>query len=152
MRHPTRQRTLNASDSDSDRRPCTDCGSATFCAMRRFGLDHIEGLASQQPPVPAGTQLFRQGNEIESLFIVRAGAVKTLRVAPAGTEQITAFYLPGDLFGLDALAAGRHAESPPSRSQPQASADSASTISIRPASPAPRAQPCAASYLPIGQT
>lgn len=90
---------------------CGPCGSARFCALRRFGLDQVDGLASQRSPVPSGSQLFRQGDTSASLFLVHAGAVKTTRVAPDGTEQVTGFYLPGDLFGLDSLAQGRHAES-----------------------------------------
>lgn len=91
-------------------RSCDGCGAARFCALRRFGLREAEGRAAQQPPVPANTVLFRQGDPIHSLLFVRAGAVKTTRVAPDGTEQVTGFYLAGDLFGLDSLATGEHAE------------------------------------------
>ncbi len=95
---------------------CAGCGAARYCALRRHRSgDSGAGVIQRRPPVPAGTVLFHQGDAIDSLFIVRAGAVKTTRVAPDGTQQITGFYLAGDLFGLDSLAAGARRETATSR-------------------------------------
>ena len=106
--NPVTDRTIESQTTES--RDCGDCGSARFCALRRFSLDQADGLATPQSPIPVRTQIFRQGATLESLFLVRAGAVKTTRVAPDGTEQVTGFYLPGHLFGLDSLAEQCHTE------------------------------------------
>ena len=57
------------------------------------------------------TQLWREGDAFSGLYLVRSGAVKTLRLTPGGEEQITGFYLPGEYIGLDELAADIHRSS-----------------------------------------
>ncbi|HHA1936303.1 TPA: Crp/Fnr family transcriptional regulator [Enterobacter ludwigii] len=57
------------------------------------------------------TLLWREGDTFSGLYLVRSGAVKTLRLTPGGEEQITGFYLPGEYIGLDELAADIHRSS-----------------------------------------
>jgi CRP/FNR family transcriptional regulator len=42
---------------------------------------------------------------LDHLFIVASGQIKTERPMPDGRPQVLGFYLPGQLLGLDALAA-----------------------------------------------
>ncbi len=90
---------------------CTECGAASVCVLQRFDLVQDPPLAQPLPPMPSGSQLYRQGDPLRGLFIVRAGAVRATRITPDGTEQITGFHLPGDLFGFEGLVEGNHAES-----------------------------------------
>lgn len=75
-----------------------------------FAID--AGVAGVQFPlrrVKAGESLFRAGDRFDSIYIVRAGFLKTMRVQSNGVEQIMAFPGRGDAVGLDGIATGRFA-------------------------------------------
>jgi CRP-like cAMP-binding protein len=46
-------------------------------------------------------EIFGEGEAADYLYKVASGAVRTYRVLADGRRQIGAFYLPGDLFGLE---------------------------------------------------
>jgi len=52
--------------------------------------------------------LFLAGSESKTLYVEREGSFKTVAFSEAGQEQVIGFHLPGELIGLDALAAGYH--------------------------------------------
>ena len=47
--------------------------------------------------------MFEDGQKFTSLYAVRSGAIKAYSVDQNGEEQVIGFYLPGELFGLDAI-------------------------------------------------
>jgi CRP/FNR family transcriptional regulator len=47
--------------------------------------------------------VFEDGQKFTSLYAVRSGAIKAYSVDQNGEEQVIGFYLPGELFGLDAI-------------------------------------------------
>ncbi|MEM7565296.1 MAG: cyclic nucleotide-binding domain-containing protein [Pseudomonadota bacterium] len=49
-----------------------------------------------------GEHIFRAGEHTEAFFVVRSGSVKSYMTSEDGEEQVLGFYLPGDIFGLDA--------------------------------------------------
>jgi CRP-like cAMP-binding protein len=53
------------------------------------------------------TEVYGESEEAEYFYQVVSGAVRTYKVLQDGRRQIGAFYLPGDVFGLEAGA--RHA-------------------------------------------
>ncbi|WP_338827103.1 helix-turn-helix domain-containing protein [Bradyrhizobium sp. 27S5] len=48
------------------------------------------------------TEIYGEDEDAEYLYQVIAGAVRTYRILEDGRRQIGAFYLPGDIFGLEA--------------------------------------------------
>ena len=52
--------------------------------------------------------MFRRDAPFDSLYLVRRGSVKTQRVTRDGGLVVTGFYLPGDVFGLDAIGGERY--------------------------------------------
>ncbi len=58
-----------------------------------------------------GAHIFRMGDPFEALYMVRSGAVKTYWLAADGEQQVTGFYLPGDIFGLDSVTADHYVSS-----------------------------------------
>ena len=52
--------------------------------------------------------MYRDDDDFQSLYIVRSGSLKTFVLNAAGAVQILGFHLPGEIVGLDALAADRH--------------------------------------------
>ncbi len=55
-----------------------------------------------------GERLFRAGQVLDAVYLVRDGALKTITLAKDGEEQVLGFHLPGEMVGLGALATGRH--------------------------------------------
>ena len=48
------------------------------------------------------TEIYGEGEGAEYLYQVVSGAVRTYRMLDDGRRQIGAFYLPGDIFGVEA--------------------------------------------------
>lgn len=93
-------------DIETARRSCAHCGLRRLCLP--FGLDarQVEGLDKRlgpSRPLPAGQMLVRAGDPFRSLYIVRAGALKSTVLLENGDRQVVGFHLPGELVGLDAL-------------------------------------------------
>ncbi len=61
--------------------------------------------------IDRGEYLFRQGDRMQALYVIRSGTVKATISASDGTEQVIRFYLSGDVVGLDALGEQRHVSS-----------------------------------------
>jgi CRP/FNR family transcriptional regulator len=55
--------------------------------------------------------LFHAGDKPEALYVVKSGAVKLYLMSEDGSEQVVAFYMPGEVLGLDALGTGVHRSS-----------------------------------------
>lgn len=90
---------------------CTSCSLADLCLPT--GLDQeqmaeLDRIIQKRKKVSRGQYLYRSGDEAENLYSIRSGSIKLVVGDPAGAEQVTGFYLPGELVGLDALASGEH--------------------------------------------
>src|SRR6516225_8697502 len=48
-----------------------------------------------------GTQVFRNGEVTDYIYQIREGAVRSYKLLSDGRRQIGAFYLPGDIFGVE---------------------------------------------------
>jgi CRP-like cAMP-binding protein len=47
-------------------------------------------------------EIFGEGERAEYLYQVKTGCVRTYKVLSDGRRQVSAFYLPGDVFGIEA--------------------------------------------------
>ena len=59
-------------------------------------------LVGAQLSYPCNTEIYGEGESTEHVYKVVTGAVRTYRILADGRRQIVAFYLPGDIFGLEA--------------------------------------------------
>ncbi len=55
-----------------------------------------------------GQSVFRDGERCEFIYAVRYGSFKSVASLRDGREQVMSFHLPGELFGFDGLATGKH--------------------------------------------
>lgn len=90
---------------------CGNCQWSKFCVA--MGLEpeaRVQAAKTMACSVPMrrGVHLFRQGDELKSLYIVRSGSVKCYVDSEDGCEQTVAFHFPGDMLGFDAVATGAH--------------------------------------------
>jgi len=85
---------------------CIGCCLKRICLPSGLEKDHIGDLESvirSRQIYRKGQHVFRQDTNFHSLYVVRSGAIKTYTVTEQGEEQVTGFYLPGELIGLDAI-------------------------------------------------
>jgi len=85
-----------------------------LCLPLALELDQVEQLdriIQRGRPFQRDEHIYRAGTEFHSVFAVRSGAIKTFSVNDQGTEQVTGFYLPGEIFGMDGIAHTHHISS-----------------------------------------
>ncbi|MCC7414367.1 MAG: cyclic nucleotide-binding domain-containing protein [Gammaproteobacteria bacterium] len=90
---------------------CDECSLNRFCLAAGLDAQDTERLSAtmrHSRPLPRGHRLFRSGEPLEHLYVIKAGAVKIYSSTADGLEQILRFHLPGDLMGLDAMGEERH--------------------------------------------
>ena len=90
---------------------CAGCAHISACEACGYGKDALAGLRGIVERVGLlrdGEYLFRPRTPLRALYAVQAGMAKTVAVDRAGREQVLAFHLPGELFGLDAICLGYH--------------------------------------------
>ncbi|NVK24846.1 MAG: fumarate/nitrate reduction transcriptional regulator Fnr [Gammaproteobacteria bacterium] len=103
--------TLNTRCANSFSISCSNCSLNQLCIP--FSLDEnelrtLDDVIERKKPFHKGDCIFEAEQPFKSLFAVRSGSFKTYLVDDQGVEQITAFHLPGDIIGFDALASKNH--------------------------------------------
>jgi CRP/FNR family transcriptional regulator len=87
---------------------CGDCRTSGSCLGKLFSSCATGGGCSAITHVAAGHHLFRSGDAVACVFVLRSGALKTYVNSADGEEQILAFHSPGDVVGVEGIATGRH--------------------------------------------
>jgi CRP/FNR family nitrogen fixation transcriptional regulator len=64
-------------------------------------LSEVPELAGAIMPYERDAEIYGEGEPSEYVYKVVSGAVRTYRMLGDGRRQVIAFYLPGDVFGLD---------------------------------------------------
>ncbi len=85
---------------------CAECALNPLClplAIEESDLDQLDDIIARNQPLPRGGLLFHQGSPFSAVYAIRSGAIKTCTVTPSGDEQVTGFYLPGEIVGLDSI-------------------------------------------------
>lgn len=67
-------------------------------------IDKLNRIVQRGKPLKKGEYLYRANDAFDAVFAIRSGAVKAISVSEKGDEQITGFYLPGEVVGMDGLA------------------------------------------------
>lgn len=71
-------------------------------------MDQLDSIIKRAKPYQKGEYLFQLGDGFDAIYAVRSGSVKTYTQDDNGDEQITGFYLAGEIMGLDAVHEGNH--------------------------------------------
>ncbi len=93
--------------SKSGKTHCATCSLSSLClpiTLKDNDLDALDQVIKRGRPIQKGEMLFKQGDEFNSVFAIRTGAIKSFTVAPGGEEQITGFHLASELVGLSGYA------------------------------------------------
>lgn len=90
---------------------CGQCNLNELCfphGMNPEDMSKLDSVVEQRKPLQKNENLYREGDDSNSIYAVRSGSVKTLVESPNGDEQIVGFHLPGELLGLDGFMDGNH--------------------------------------------
>jgi CRP/FNR family transcriptional regulator len=68
----------------------------------------LDDLVKERLRVEKGQPLFEHGTPLDALFGLRTGSIKTQIIEACGQQQITGFFLPGEIVGLDGMMDGTH--------------------------------------------
>ena len=71
-------------------------------------LERVRNVNFARRRVKRGEALFNSGGEFGSLYSIRSGFFKTIAIDREGREQVTGFYMAGELLGLDGIGAGAY--------------------------------------------
>jgi len=86
---------------------CSNCRLNTIClpiSLHIDDIDRLNGIIQRSKPLQKGEYLYRASDSFDSVFAIRSGAVKAVSISDKGEEQVTGFYLPGEVVGMDGLA------------------------------------------------
>lgn len=90
---------------------CSDCTLNPVClplAVRADEIEELDSIIKRSRPQRKGEHIFRPGDAFQSVYAVRSGAFKTYTLTEEGEEQVTGFYLPGEILGMDGLSTNAH--------------------------------------------
>lgn len=90
---------------------CQSCSLSELClpvGLNGEDIDALDAIVQRRRPLSKADVLYREGTGFDAIYAVRTGALKSSMLSKDGEEQITAFHLPGELLGLDAISSGDH--------------------------------------------
>lgn len=93
---------------------CGNCRLNTLClpiSLHIDDIDRLNDIVQRSKPLQKGEYLYRANDHFSSLFAIRSGAVKAITLSDNGEEQVTGFYLPGEVVGMEGLAGDRYTNS-----------------------------------------
>ncbi len=88
---------------------CKDCSLYPLClpvGLEQDELAQLDLIIKRRRPFQRGDHLFVSGEVFASIYAVHSGSIKTYSLTEDGREQVTGFFLPGELVGLDAIGSG----------------------------------------------
>jgi len=90
---------------------CGDCRLNAIClpiSLQIDDIDRVDEIIQRGRPLQKGDNLYRAGDKFQSVYAVRSGTLKAVTITNDGQEQVTGFYLPGEIIGMDGLAHNNH--------------------------------------------
>ena len=91
---------------------CSSCHLKELClpcGMDGSDVERLDSMMFSRRRIRSGQALYRAGDRFEFIYAVRSGTFKTSLDLADGREQVSGFYLGGELMGLDGVASGSHA-------------------------------------------
>ena len=90
---------------------CKDCSLQELClplGLNEIDIGALDKAIKRRRMLKKGEMLYRFGDPLRALYAIRTGALKTTGLIEDGRAQVTGFYLPGELLGIDAINSDRH--------------------------------------------
>ena len=91
---------------------CGNCRLGPIClplALESDDVVKLDEIVQRGRPLQKGEHLYRERDPFHSVFAVRSGTIKAYRITGDGQEQITGFYFPGEIIGMDGISKAKYA-------------------------------------------
>ncbi len=91
---------------------CGNCRLNSLClpiALDSADVERLDNIIQRGKPLQKGEHLYQEGVTFSAVYAVRSGAIKAYRVTDDGREQVTGFYFPGEILGMDGISKNAHA-------------------------------------------
>ncbi|RCV89519.1 helix-turn-helix domain-containing protein [Billgrantia montanilacus] len=88
---------------------CERCSLHSRCltmGLEGAVLADFDAMLERPRPLKRGETLVHQGDRFANLYAVRSGSLKQVVAQGEVRDQVTHFYLPGELVGLDGIGGG----------------------------------------------
>lgn len=88
------------------KKSCMHCSLQSLClpsGIDAEGMHKLDDIVKNRRPLQRGELLYRAGERMTNLYVVREGAFKTSTCNEEGVAQVIGFQIPGELMGLDAI-------------------------------------------------
>ena len=93
---------------------CGNCRLNSIClplALESDDIQQLDDIIQRSKPLQKNQHLYREGDEFQSVYAVRSGTLKAYKTTDDGREQVTGFYFPGEILGMDGISNNTHASS-----------------------------------------
>jgi CRP/FNR family transcriptional regulator len=93
---------------------CANCNLREGClagGVPAEDLELVENMVYARRRIKRGERLFGAGDEFRCLYAIRSGFFKTSLVEREGLEQVTGFFMAGELMGMEGFGSGRYRDS-----------------------------------------
>ena len=90
---------------------CASCNLRELCLPAGLCIDdleRVENIVYARRRVKRGETLFNAGAQFNAVYAIRSGFFKTSVLDSEGREQVTGFFMGGELVGLDGLGSGAY--------------------------------------------
>jgi CRP/FNR family transcriptional regulator len=93
---------------------CGNCRLNSIClplALESDDIQLLDDIIQRSKPLQKNQHLYREGDDFVSVYAVRSGTLKAYKTTDDGREQVTGFYFPGEILGMDGISNNAHASS-----------------------------------------
>lgn len=90
---------------------CSTCSLRELClpvGLMPTEFAQLDAVIRQSRRLKKGECLFRAGEPFSSLFAIRTGFFKTTIASQDGRDQVTGFFMSGELIGMDGICSHMH--------------------------------------------
>jgi CRP/FNR family transcriptional regulator len=90
---------------------CAGCSLRELClpaGLCADDLERVENIVYARRRAKRGEALFNAGTPFNAIYAIRSGFFKASVLDGDGREQVTGFFMGGELIGLDGLGAGAY--------------------------------------------
>ncbi|MDK4555843.1 fumarate/nitrate reduction transcriptional regulator Fnr [Kingella kingae] len=90
---------------------CSNCSLKGLClplGLNAEEFEQVDAVIQQSKRLKKGEYLFHAGENFSSLFAIRTGFFKTAVSTQDGRDQVTGFFMSGELMGMDGIGEGNY--------------------------------------------
>ncbi len=90
---------------------CSSCNLRELClpaGLCAEDLERVENVVYARRRVKRGEALYQAGGDFNAIYAIRSGFFKTSLIDNDGREQVTDFFMNGELLGMDGIGGSYH--------------------------------------------